>query len=225
MELKRRGTVYAALIAALLAISTNVRADHATNFLNALHQSITNQLATNDNLSRPEERALANAARTLERDSATLPADLKLLATASGQLKAKFSSDETLSELQNDAVENYSDTAHVRLSEVGLWVGTNAITKALSNEILKAGAALDRAASVSNGVPSQARSLAQAFTKILAVEKKVRSQYSAPVVVTPPPPPPPDTNSIPDYVPPRGCPGGHPWVGARHLWHQACGLV
>src|SRR5690349_488192 len=117
MEHKRRRTVYTALIVALLAFSTNVRAaqQHATNFLDALHLSITNRLATNDNLSRPEERALANAARTLERKSATLPADLKLLATASGQLKAKFSSDEALSELQDNAVDNYSDTAHARL--------------------------------------------------------------------------------------------------------------
>src|SRR5215218_7545455 len=219
MELRRKGTIYIALTTALLAFSTNVRAAHATNFLNGLHQNITNRLATDTNLSRPEDRALANAARTLERNSATLPADLKLLATASSQLKAKFSDDEELTELQTDAVTDYSDVARSRMNLVHIWINTNSISKPLSNQVAKAEAALDRADGVSNSVPAQARALAFAFEKILPVERKVRALYPAPTV---PPPPPPGTNSAPDYVPPPAVAAGSPGLapdtfGTKHV--------
>src|SRR5436189_2937001 len=138
MELRRKTTIYIALTIALLAFSTNVRAAHATNYLNGLHQNITNRLAIDTNLSRPEDRALANAARTLERNSATLPADLRLLATASSQLKAKFSDDEALTGLETDAVTDYSDLAHTRMNQVHLWINTNSLSKSLSNQIVKA---------------------------------------------------------------------------------------
>ena len=222
MELRRKGTiyVYVALTTALWAFTTNIRADHATNFLNELHQNITNRLATDTNLSRPEERALANAARTLERNSATLPADLKLLSTAASQLNAKFSEDETLTDLQSDAVSDYSEVAHTRMNQVHLWINTNSLNKSLRNQVTKAEDALDRADGVSNNVPAQARALSLAFTKILPLEKKVRSMFPTPIA--PPPPPPPVTNNTPNYEPPPAVAAGTPGLapdtfGTKHV--------
>jgi hypothetical protein len=231
MELKRRTTAYIALTLILLAFSPTVRAAtvhsaHATNFLDALYESVTNRLDTDTNLSAAEERALSNAARTLERKTTTLPADLLALSAAATQLDGSFSEDATFSELEDDALADYSATARARLDEVYLWIGTNTVTKGLNNQVQKAESALDRAGGLSNGVPAQARSLASAFNKILSVEKKVRKQFDAPgpttPPITPPPPPPPGTNSTPDYVPPAAVAPGTPGLasdtfGTKHV--------
>jgi hypothetical protein len=201
-----------------LGCSPKLSAAHATNFLDALQNEVTNRLASADtNVSRPELRALSNAARTLDRDTKTLSGDLGVLAAAATQLNTQFPEDETLADLETDAIADYSAVAHARLDGIFLWIGTNEISGRLSNQVVKADAALERADANTNGVPAQARALAQALNKILPVEKKVRSMFTAPPAppVIPPPVAPP-TNP-PPIIPP-GTPGLAPdSIGTRFV--------
>jgi hypothetical protein len=216
-----KGTVCISLLAAALAFLPNAHAGHATNFLDALESEVTNRVANpGTNASRAELRALSNAARTLSRNTRTLSADLGALASAATQLDAQFADDETLATLEADAIADYSAEAHARLDGIFFWIGTNSVSRGLSNQVAKAEAALDRAAAETNGVPAQARTLAAAFNRILPVEKKVRSLFQAPilppvippVVVTNPPP-----ITLPPAVPP-GTPGPAPdSVGTRFV--------
>jgi len=115
---------------------------------------------------------LLKAARTLNRDTRMLPADLGALASASAELNAKFPGDESFAELEANAVADYSLVAHERLDGVFLWIGTNTFSRHLTNEVVKAADALERADKVTNGVPAHARSLAPAFNRILPWKRK-----------------------------------------------------
>lgn len=216
-----KGTVCITLAMVGLAFSPGARADHATNFLDGLQSEMANRVANPDtNASRAQLRALSNAARTLNRDTRTLAADLGALASAAGQLNAKYTNDETFAELEAEAIADYSSAAHARLDGVYLWIGTNDVSRGLSNQVVKADAALDRADAATNSVPAHARALALAFNKILPVEKKVRSLFTAPVIL-PPVVPPVVTNPPPITLPPAvppGTPGLAPdSVGTRHV--------
>jgi hypothetical protein len=225
--------MYIGLAVAGLAISQNAVADHATNFLDALQSEVTNRLANADtNTSGAERRALANAARTLDRNTKTLSADLGVLAVAATQLNAYYTNDTTLESLETDALADYSAEARARLDGIYLWIGTNDVNRGVSNRIAKAEAALERANENTNGVPEQARALAAAFNKILPVEKKVQKLFDAPaappVIPPPPPPPPPGTNTPPPFTQPTPVPPGTPGlapdsIGTRHvnLWENA----
>ena len=198
-----KGMIYVLAMVGLVC-SPKLSAAHATNFLDALQNEVTNRLAsagTND--SRPERRALSNAARTLDRDTRTLSTDLGVLATVATQLNTQFAEDETLADLEIDAMADYSAEAHARLDGILLWIGTNEVPKRLSNQVVKADAALERADANTNGIPEQARALAQALNKILPVEKKVRGMFPEPLAppVIPPPIQPPPTNE-PPIIPP-----------------------
>lgn len=230
-----KGIVYLSLAISGMAISQNAVAEHATNFLNDLQSEVTNRLANADtNTSGAERRALANAARTLDRNTKTLSADLGVLATAATQLNAYYTNDTTLDGLETDALADYSAEARARLDGVYLWIGTNEVNRGLSNRINKAEDALERADANTNGVPERARALAAALNKILPVEKKVQKLFDAPAAppVTPPPPPPPGTNNPGTNQPPftqptpvaPGTPGLAPdSVGTKHvnLWENA----
>jgi hypothetical protein len=209
MKLTLKGTICIALAAAGLAFAPTAGAAHATNFLAGLQSEVANRVANPDtNASRAQLRALSNAARTLERNSKTLSADLGLLASAATQLDARFTNDGTLVMLEEDALADYSSAAHARLDGVYLWAGTNRLSNGLSNQVAKAAGALDRADAMSNGVPARARALALAFNKILPIEKKVRSLFDAPIVL-----PPPAGTNVPPITPitlPPGVPAGTP---------------
>lgn len=215
-----KGTVCISLLAAGLALSPKLNAAHATNFLDALENEVTNRVANpGTNASRAEWRALSNAARTLARNTRTLSADLGALASAATQLDAVLAEDETLAALEADAIADYSAEAHARLDGVYLWIGTNGISRGLSNQAARAEAALARADSETNSVPAQARALAAAFNRILPVEKKVQKLVPAPIVL-PPVIPPVVTNppiALPPAVP-AGTPGLAPdSVGTRFV--------
>jgi hypothetical protein len=213
-----KGSICITLALSVLAFSNNTRAAHATNFLDGLYSEVTNRLANPGTNNSPAElRALSSAARSLNRDTRTLAADLGALASAAEQLNARFANDVTFAELEADTIADYSSEAHARLDGVYLWIGTNHVSKGLSNQLAKAADALDRA-DAATSVPAHARALASAFNRILAVERKVQSLFEAPRTpeipnpppVTPPPPPPP-------IVPP-GTPGFAPdTIGTDHV--------
>jgi hypothetical protein len=219
MERTLKRTICITLALAALAFSHHAHASHATNFLDGLYSEVTNRLANPGTNNSPAAlKALSSAARSLNRDTRTLAADLGALASAAEQLNARFAQDETFAELEAGALADYSSEAHARLDGVNLWIGTNNVSKGLSNQVAKASAALDRADATAGGVPAQARALAAAFNRILPVERKVQSLFDAPATpeiptpppVTPPPPPPP-------IVPP-GTPGFAPdSIGTRNM--------
>jgi len=217
-----KGTVCITLLAAGLAFSPDARGDHATNFLDALESEVTNRVASpGTNSSRAQLRALSNAARSLARNTPTLSADLGALASAATQLDAGFPEDEDFMTLEANAIADYSAEAHARLDSIYLWIGTNTVSRGLSNQVVKADAALDRADTGTNGVPAKARALASAFNRILPVEKKVRSLFPAPIILPPVVPPPVFTNPPPVTLPPAvppGTPGLAPdSVGTRYV--------
>jgi hypothetical protein len=220
MELTLKGTICITLAMAGLAFSSTVRAGHGTNFLDELQREVTNRVANpGTNASRAQLRALSNAARTLNRNTRTLSTDLGALASAATQLNAGYSDDENLAALEAEAVADYSAEAHARLDGVYLWIGTNDFSRGLSNQVVKADAALDRADATTNGVPAQARALALAFNKILPLEKKVRSLFNAPIIL--PPVVPPGVTNPPITLPPpvpAGTPGLAPdSVGTHYV--------
>ncbi len=194
------------LTLAALAFSTTARAAHATNFLDGLQSEVTNLLANpGTNNSKAQLRALSNAARSLNRNTRTLSADLGALASAAEQLNAQFSNDATLEPLEAEAITDYSAEAHARLDGVNLWIGTNNPSKGLSNQVAAAENALNRA-DVATGVPTQARALASAFNRILPLERKVRSSFAEPIILPPPVVTNPPSIMLPPAVPP-GTPG------------------
>ena len=222
MGITLKGTVCITLLTAGLAFLPRAHAAHATNFLDALESEVTNRVANPDpDASRAQRRALSNAARSLARNTRTLPADLGALASAAAQLDAAFASDEGFASLEADALADYSAEAHARLDGVYLWIGTNTVARGLNNQVVKADAALDRADSETNGVPAQARALASAFNKILRVENRVQSLFPAPIILPPVVPPPVVTNPPPIILPPAvppGTPGLAPdSVGTRYV--------
>lgn len=225
MRTTLKGTIYFTLALVLLAFAPLSHAAHATNFLDELQSEVTNRIeAAEPNLSRAELRALSNAARTLERNTRTLAADLGVLATAATQLNTQFSDDETLAALEVNALADYSAEAHARLDGIYLWIGTNTLPRGWSNQLARAAAALEGADANTNGVPAQARALAGALNKILALEKKVQRRFSAPTVLPPEVQPPVVTPpvDVPPGVPP-GTPGLAPdSVGTHHvnLWEN-----
>jgi hypothetical protein len=204
MELTLKGTICITLAMAGLAFSPSAGAGHATSFLDDLQNAVTNRIANPGTNNAPAQlRALASAARSLNRNTRTLAADLGALASAAEQLDTKYGGDETFESLEAEAIADYSSEAHARLNGVYLWIGTNILSRGLSNQVAKAATALDRADAATESVPAHARALASAFNKILPVEKKVHSLFTAPTLsppeITPPAPPPP-------IVPP-GTPG------------------
>lgn len=180
-----KGTIYITLALAGMFFSTPARAGHATNFLDALQSEVTNRIVTATNLSKAERRALSSAAHSLNRNTKTLAADLGALASAAGQLDAKFSGDETFAELEANAIVDYSDQAHARLDGVDLWLGTNVLSRRISNALDKATSALERADATTNSVPAHAHALASAFNKILPFENKVHRLFNAPAIIPP----------------------------------------
>ncbi|HTD68790.1 MAG TPA: hypothetical protein VK846_19890, partial [Candidatus Limnocylindria bacterium] len=118
-------------------------------------------------------------------------------------------------ELEAQAITDYSTEAHARLDGVFLWIGTNSVSRRLSNQVANAENALARADAATNSVPVQARAIAVAFNKILPAEKKVRSLFTAPVL--PPPVVPPVVTNPPPVIPP-GTPGLAPdSIGTRYV--------
>ncbi len=218
MKLTLKRTIFITLAWAGLGLSADVGAAHATNFLNAFQTEVTNRVANpGSEVSKAQRKALSSAARTLSRNTKTFAADLGILASASATLNAKFTNDAAFAGLQEDALEDYVDVANDRLNGVFLWIGTNTVSKSLSNQVLKADHALDEANANTNGVPSKARALAKAFNKILPAEKKVRSLFTAPVIVIPPVVPPPVITNPPPIIPP-GTPGLSPdSIGTRYV--------
>ncbi len=222
MKRMLKGTICITLAAAGLSVAPGAGAGHATNFLAGLQSEITNRVASpSPNTPKAQLRALSNAARLLNRDTRTLSADLGVLAAAATQLGAKFTNDETLLALEAEAITDFSSEAHARLNGVYLWVGTNKLSIGLSNQVVKAAGALDRADATTNNVPAQARALALAFNRLLPVEKKVRSLFTAPAILPPVIPPPIGTNPPPIILPP-GVPPGMPGlatdsIGSRHV--------
>jgi len=218
MRIGIKGTICITLTWAALALMPNAGAAHATNFLDALQSEVTNRLASaGTNETRAEIRALSNAARTLNRNTKTLSADLGLLATTVVQLHGPFADDAELAQLETDAIAAYSSEAHARLDSIYLWIGTNDVTRGLSNRVARAEAALEHADGETNGLAAQARTLAKAFNKILPVERKVRGLFPAPIIV-----PPPVVTNPPPVQPPPGVPPGTPGLapdsfGTRHV--------
>ena len=203
------------LTAVLLAFSPPGRAAHATNFLEALSADVTNRLTNaSTNVSRAQVRALGNAARVLNRNSKTLPTDLEILATAAGHLNGAYD-DGTFDALEAEAIANYSAEAHAQLDVVYLRIGTNSASRGLSNQVVKADAALDRADATTDGVVEQARTLAGAFRKIAIADKRARALYPGSIVLPPVAPPPVVTN--PPVVLPPGVPPGTPGLAPDSL--------
>ncbi|HEY0552389.1 MAG TPA: hypothetical protein VGF13_22505, partial [Verrucomicrobiae bacterium] len=129
-----------------VAFTPVARGAHAADYLDALATDVSTRIDTADpNLTPTQERALSNASKSLARSSKTLGSDLGLLATAATSLDAAFPEDTTFATLENNALNNYLADAQVQLNAIGDRIGTNTAPVNVSNQLVSAQEALDRA--------------------------------------------------------------------------------
>ncbi len=176
MKLTTKKTVLILITSIGLAMAPSAHTTHATNFLNALQTEVTNRIA-NTNLPAAQQRALASANKSLSRNTKTLGADLIALSTAANALNKQFTNDSTFATLENDALDAYSDEAHAQLNNADLHIGTNTITKGLSNQLAKVRLALTNADAITNDAPAKARALANVFNRMRNPVAKILQQF------------------------------------------------
>ena len=178
MTLKKTALLTLACIG--LAWASNARAAHAAEFLDPLAAEVAVRLE-NPDLTAPEQRALNSAAKTLNRNTKTLAADLGVLSSAAKTLSKTFPDDEPLAALGNDAVNNYVNEAQNQLLEVASRSGTNEVPRALSNSIAKAEAALVAASDTELTVSARARAAAKALAAVQAANRLSARIFKAPL--------------------------------------------
>ena len=172
-----KGSVLITVICTGLFCTPVARAAHATNFLDTLHSEITNRLANLDtNATASERRALSSARAKLERSTKTFSADLSALAAAARVWEAQANG-AALDALGNDALVAYSAEAGAQLDLAELHVGTNTISKMLSNQLAQARLTLVNANANTNGVAARARALAKAFNKSRMPVAKILKKF------------------------------------------------
>ena len=170
--------IITAIICAGLLFVPASRAAHATNFLDALYSEITNRVANVDtNATKQQQRALTAANAILKRNTKTLAADLFALAATATVLDARFTNDTTFLALEDNALAAYSAEADAQLDAAELRVGTNSISRGLSNQLAKARIALTNADANTNRVADRARDLAHVFNKLRAPVAKILKKY------------------------------------------------
>jgi len=178
MKLGFKGIITIALISFGIASTSPVRAAHATNFLDALYQEVTNRVENpGTNTTAAQRAALRAASNILGRNTRTFSADLSTLATAATVLNTRFPNDATFSSLEATALAFYSAEAHAQLNDADLRIGTNSIPRLLSNQLARARIALTNADNNTNGVPARARALARVFTQIRMPLAKIAQQF------------------------------------------------
>lgn len=174
--------VLLAIATAGIGFTPAVRAAHATNFLDLLAEDIaTRQEDTNN--TPAQNRALAAAARALDKNTRTLSADLGAFANAATTLNAAFPDDALLAVQEEAVLLAYSTEAQTQLAAVTDLTGTNGVPNSINNQLTQAQAALDRANDASNSVPTRAKSLAFALNKIRVATMQAHRKYKAPVSV------------------------------------------
>lgn len=176
MKLMTGKTVLILITSIGVTLVPAARAAHATNFLDALQTEVTNRIA-NTNLPAVQQRALVAANKSLNRNTKTLGADLNALSTAANALDKGFPADSTLAALEEISLDAYSAEAHAQLDNADLHLGTNSISKGLSNQLAKIRVALTNADAITNGVPAKARALANVFNRMRNPVTKILRQF------------------------------------------------
>ncbi len=180
-----KGTVCITLITTALWIAPATRAEHAKHYLNEITFEVTNTLATVTNLTVPQRRALTTAAKALKRNTKTVPADLGAFAIAVTPLnspKAAFDSASGFITVQDPTLDAYSADAHVEVETTLEALGTNTLSKSVSNQLYRATNALARADNTTNAA-ARARATATAINKLSAVLKQIWRTQTAPVTL------------------------------------------
>ena len=178
MKLGFKGIVAIVCLSAGMAFTPYARAAHATNFLDALYQEVTNRVANpGTNATAAQRAALRAASNILGRNTRTFSADLSALAAAATVLNTRFPSNTTFTSLEEDALADYAAEADAQLDDAELHVGTNVISRALSNQLAGARVALSNAVAISNSVPSRARALSRVFNKMRIPVAKVLRMF------------------------------------------------
>lgn len=177
----KRTVLVCTTIGIIAGVGSSARAAHATNFLNALQEEVTNRLATaTTNINAADKKALTAADKALDRNTKTFAADLGVLATAATVLNARFTNDLTFSALEEDALAAYELEAAAQIDDAHARVGTNTLPKGISKQLNTAGTSLTNLLSSSNSVPDRARELARIFNRlknpISHVTKKYKNQ-------------------------------------------------
>jgi hypothetical protein len=174
-------TVLLAIALVGIGLAPTARAAHATNFLDVLQMDVTDRLANADTNTAAERRALTTAARTLNKNTKTLAADLGVLASAATTLHKGFSNDVVLTAEEELALSLYSNEAHAQLATVIALAGPNPFPKSISNQLNQAQAALDRGDASSNSVPVRAKAIAFALNKIRVASLQAHRLFKAPL--------------------------------------------
>jgi hypothetical protein len=153
-----------------LAFASMASAAQVTDYLRPLQAAVTNRLS-DTNLAGAQERALKSANKILGRNAKKVQTELVLLSSAAKTLNARFDDDFLADE--NTALGEYLDDAERQLSHLELVIGTNAVSRKLSNNLAKAAASLDSAGDTSNRIPVRARAVSKSLKPLSDASKEV----------------------------------------------------
>ena len=174
--------VLLAIASAGIGLAPSARADHATNFLDALQADLaTRQEDTNN--TPAQNHALAAASKVLNRNTKTLSADLSAFASAANTLNAAFTDDALLMLEEEQVLLAYSTEAQAQIDALSLLGDTNGFPKSIANQLNQAQDALARGNDSSNTVPTRAKALGFALNKIRVATQQVLHKYKAPLIL------------------------------------------
>lgn len=189
MKLGIKGNAFVVFACMATAFVSIARAQ-TTNYLVELREEIEVR-ADDEDVTRRDKAALTAAGNKLKRTGKTFSAQLGQLATAATILNKRFTNDATFETIQNNSLAAYFAEAEARFEETEQRIGTNMISRGLSNQLTKAWIALTNAANLTNGVPEKARALAKAFNKMRIPLMQVNKKFplpdaEAPASIAPP---------------------------------------
>jgi hypothetical protein len=178
MKLGIKGNAFVVFACAALAFIGTARAQ-TTNYFADLRAEIAARV-DDTNTTRQEKATLKAADNSLKKPGKTFSAQLGQLATAATILDKRFTNDTELAASQEATLEAYFDEAEAQFEDVEARLGTNSVSRGISNQLTKAWVAVTNAAANTNGVAERARLLAKAFNKMRIPITHIQKKYEHP---------------------------------------------
>jgi hypothetical protein len=165
---------------------SGARAEHRTNFLDALYGEVTNRVA-NPDTNNAAQRALKAASKILGRNTKTFAADLSALAAAAAVLNKRFSDEPAITTREVDALAAYENEAFVELdgAKIRLEGFSNDVPRLVIRQFTQATNAFNKYLADTNGFPHRARALARVFNKARMPVMKIFKQHPDPAGQSP----------------------------------------
>jgi hypothetical protein len=178
-----KGVILFTVASFTLLLAQSVQATQARPFLKSLNGKIEEKLG-DTNLTTAQRKALTTAQKALRRESKTVSTDLSAFVKAWTPLKKQFGSDTEITRLAS-AVADYSGDLWWDIQGALNQLGTNELTKAQSNRLVRATNALNRADALTNPV-ARARATIPAANKLFPLFRQMLGSNAAPATIVHP---------------------------------------